>query len=396
MKIFILLSRIPWPLEKGDKLRAFHQIRELSVNNEIVLCALNTDPRADKKAAFRALQPYCVSINFIDLPGIGIGINLLRAWLFGKPLQTGYFYNARAASRIRKLIRLHKPNFLYGQLLRVAEYLRNETLPKALDYQDVFSKGMQRRLVIAPWFMKPFFKMEYLRLLKYEAEVFVDFDVKTIISQPDREQIPHPDRNQILIIPNGVDHDFFKPIDFQKIYDIVFTGNMAYPPNVDAAVFLVNEIMPFVWKKLPDTKVYLAGATPDKQVKALASEQVYVSGWLDDIREAYATSRIFIAPMRIGTGLQNKLLEAMSMCLPSLTTPLANSALGGVPGVDLIVEEHPESLADSIIKLLESPEMAKVLAENGHQFVKNNYHWNTSTSLLAKAMDSLLRSELRS
>lgn len=391
MKIFVLLSRIPWPLEKGDKLRAFHQIRELSTAHEIVLCALNSDAHADKKAAFRALQPYCVSINFIDLPGLGIGINLFRAWLTGKPLQTGFFFNAKALTRIKKLIRQHNPDVLFGQLLRVAEYIRYENLPKVLDYQDVFSKGMQRRYSIAPWFLKPFFKMEYGRLLRYEAAVFDDFNIKTIISQPDRDLIPHPLREQILILPNGVDHDFFKPIVKEKVFDIVFTGNMAYPPNVDGALFLVKEIMPIVWKTIPEAKVYLAGATPDKQLRALASEKVSVSGWLDDIRDAYAQSRLFIAPMRIGTGLQNKLLEAMAMRLPSITTPIAHRALGGIPGSDLLVEEKPEKLAQAIIKLLKDTEFSETLAENGHAYVKQTYHWKISTALLSKELEYLLK-----
>ncbi len=97
---------------------------------------------------------------------------------------------------------------LYGQLLRVAEYLRKENTPKTLDYQDVFSMGMKRRLEIASWLMKPFLMTEYNRLQKYEYEIFEDFDLKTIISEPDRDLIPHPKRKEILVIPNGVDHDF--------------------------------------------------------------------------------------------------------------------------------------------------------------------------------------------
>ena len=183
MKIFVLLSRIPWPLEKGDKLRAFHQIRELSAENEVVVCALNTDPKADKQAAFRALQPYCVSVNFIDLPFYVIVWNLFVAWISGRPMQTGYFYGAGAAKRVKKLIAHHKPQLLYGQLLRVAEYIRKEPYFKVLDYQDVFSKGIQRRIKNALFWKKPLFRTEYKRLLRYEEAIFDDFDIKTIISK---------------------------------------------------------------------------------------------------------------------------------------------------------------------------------------------------------------------
>ncbi|MDY0076208.1 MAG: glycosyltransferase [Bacteroidales bacterium] len=386
MKIFVLLSRIPWPLEKGDKLRAFNQLKELSKQHEIVLCALNSDRKTDKQAAFRALQPYCKSINFVDLPAIGIFINLMTAWLNGRPLQTGYFYNARAANTVSKLIEQHQPDMLYGQLLRVAEYLRYERIPKTLDYQDVFSMGMKRRLDIASWLMKPFLMTEYKRLQRYESEVFEDFDLKTIISEPDRDLIPHPKRAEILVIPNGVDHDYFKPMKAEKKYDIVFTGNMAYPPNVNAATFLAYDIMPIIWKSIPDAKLFLAGATPDASVRQTASKRIVVSGWMDDIRQAYAGSKVFVAPMRIGTGLQNKLLEAMAMELPCVTTPLANKPLKAQHRHEILIGEKAEEIAAEIVSLLQNQEQAAAIAKQGKAFVTQKYNWEMATNILADAM----------
>ncbi|MDA3942533.1 MAG: glycosyltransferase [Bacteroidetes bacterium] len=386
MKIFVLLSRIPWPLEKGDKLRAFNQLKQLSRQHEIVLCALNTDKKADKKAAFRALQPFCKSINFVDLPGIGILLNVIVAWINGRPLQTGYFYNTRAAKSIDRLIEQHQPDFLYGQLLRVAAYIRKNDVPKAIDYQDVFSMGMKRRLEVSPWFMKPFLMMEYKRLQRFETAVFEDFDLKTIISEPDRELIPHPERQEILIIPNGVDHDFFSHYVAEKKYDIVFTGNMAYPPNVNAAAFLAHDIMPIVWKSIPDASLLLAGASPDISVRQAASERVFVSGWMDDIRQAYAQSKVFVAPMRIGTGLQNKLLEAMSMGLPCVTTSLANKPLKAVPQEEILTGETAVEIAAQLVFLLQNPEKAMEIAGQGNYFVRQKFNWETATNILSEAI----------
>lgn len=384
MRILVLLSRIPWPLEKGDKLRAYNQVKTLAQNNEIILIALNTDRKADKQKAFKALQPYCRSVNFIDLSFAGQLLNIMASWVKGLPLQTGYFYNRKAARKIRQLIGEYKPDLLYGQLIRVAEYIRHEPLPKALDYQDVFSMGVKRRLHVSAWLMRPFLMMEYKRLKLYEAAVFSDFQLKTIISKPDRDLIPHPDRNQIVVVPNGVDHDFFKPMACPKSVDLVFTGNMAYPPNVNAAEFLVRDIMPLVWQQRPATTVMLAGATPDQRVRALASERVKVSGWLDDIRQAYAGARVFIAPMRIGTGLQNKLLEAMSMRLPSITTPLANNALEGHDGLNLLLGDDAPSLAACILRLLSDEGFAETLAGNGYEFVHQHYNWAQASTRLEK------------
>lgn len=390
MKIFVLLSRIPWPLEKGDKLRAFNQVKQLSKKHEIVLCALNTYRKADKQAAFKALQPYCVSVTFVDLSWSGILLNLLKAWLNGKPLQSGYFYSQRAARKIEKLLQQHQPDLIYGQLIRVAEYIRHARQPKAIDYQDVFSMGMKRRMQVSAWLAKPFFLAEYLRLQRYEAAIFNDFDIKTIISEPDRFLIPHPKRDEILIVPNGVDQDFFKPMSAEKKYDLVFTGNMAYPPNVNAVEFLANDIMPLVWKTRPETQLLIAGATPDAKVRAAASKNIIVSGWMDDIRDAYASSKVFIAPMRIGTGLQNKLLEAMSMELPCITTSLAKKALLANDKEDILVADDAVGLAKHILNLLSNKSLANQLAINGHRLVLQHYDWEAATAGLESAMAQLL------
>ncbi len=385
MKIFVLLPRIPWPLEKGDKLRAFNQIKQLAKNNDVVLCALN-DKKSNKKEAFKALQPYCISVTFIDINKISILFNIAKAFFKGLPLQCGYFYNKKAHKKIQSLIKKHKPDMLFGQLLRVAEYIRYEKTPKSIDYQDVFSMGMKRRKEIAPFYMKPFFNMEYKRLKRYEHDIFNDFDIKTIISEQDRNFIDHHKNNEILIVPNGVDHEYYTPRECEKKYDIVFTGNMAYAPNVNAVEYLANDILPLVWKELPETKLYVAGATPDPRVKKTASDKIIISGWIDDMRDAYAQSKIFIAPMRIGTGLQNKLLEAMSMKLPCITTSLANNPLGAEVGKEILVGNNEQELANHIISLLTNKEKANTLAQSGYDFVRRVYDWSEATKIMEDEM----------
>ena len=389
MKIFVLLPRIPFPLEKGDKLRAFNQIKQLAKRNEIVLCALNDNAKVSEQDAFHALQPYCQSINFIKSNKAQILLGLIRAFFKGWPFQCGYFYNRKAAKKVNALIAKHKPDMLFGQLLRTAEYIRYQDIPKAIDYQDVFSYGMKRRRDIASWITRPVFNMEYQRLCRYEAKVFDEFDVKTIISKPDRDLIPHPKKDEILIIPNGVDHEFFKPQQQEKRYDIVFTGNMSYAPNVNAVDYLANEILPLVWKQVPEAKMYIAGATPDPKVRKAASDRIIISGWLDDIRDAYAQSRVFIAPMRIGTGLQNKLLEAMSMGLPAITTPLANASLGAKPDEEILIGSNAEELARHIITLLTNTDKASQIAQAGFDFTNRVYDWGKTTEKLEASMSSL-------
>ncbi len=384
MRIFVLLSRIPYPLEKGDKLRAFHQIKVLSEKHEIILCALNPLRKADKQKAFEQLQPYCRSINFIDLPVSGRVVNILRAYFSGFPLQSGYFYSQRANRKIKALIAEYQPDHMFAQLSRTARYLMNVPIKKTLDYQDAFSYGLKRRADKAGWLMKPIFRMEYQRMEAFERKMFDLFDHKIIISEQDGDLIPHPEKHTITVIKNGVDTEFFHPLSQKKRQEIVFTGNMKYPPNVDAAQFLVKEIMPLVWRKKPEARLLLAGASPHKKVRNLGNEKVKVSGWMDDIREAYAGSEVFIAPMRMGTGLQNKLLEAMAMKIPCITTSLANAALQAREQDEILIGNNALELADAILYLLGNQEKRIKMAEKAFTFVKRNYRWKEATAPLEK------------
>lgn len=384
MKIFVILSRFPYPLEKGDKLRAYNQIKCLAKNHEIFLCAMS-DVEVTKND-IKALKPFCSAINVFNLSKPVILSNIVKSFLKGKPLQVGYFYNKPTAKKIARLIDEIKPDHIFCQLLRVAEYVKDINIPKTIDYQDVFSAGVNRRSKTSPFYMKPILNMEYKRLLKYEHDVFEIFDNKTIISIPDRDLIPHPEKEKIEIVINGVDTDFFKPMEIEKEYELVFTGNMGYPPNVNAANFLAKEILPIVHKKMPDVKLTIAGATPHPSVLALKSEHVHVTGWVDDIRECYAKAKIFIAPMQIGTGLQNKLLEAMAMKIPSITSKLANNALNAKHGEEILEGNSAEEFANQIISILENKELADMLSKNGYTFVHKNYNWDAATQKLEKLM----------
>lgn len=394
MRIFVLLSRIPYPLEKGDKLRAFHQIKVLSQKHEIVLCALNTLPNIDKQKAFESLQPYCRSVNFIDLPFTRRACNVIKAYFKGMPLQVGLFYNKKASKKINALIDEYKPHHLYGQLVRTAPYLMNRPEHKTIDYQDAFAFGLKRRMKHSFFPLKSLLKLEYKRLARFEQTVFDYFDIKTIISEQDRSCIAHPDREKIQVIKNGVDFDFFTPHSKAKEFDIVFTGNMQYPPNVDAAQFLVREIMPIVWQKKPETKAMIAGANPHKKVKQLKNKRVSVTGWLPDIRTAYNSGKIFIAPMRLGTGLQNKLLEAMAMHLPAITTTLANETLKAADKKEILIGNTAPELAKNIVFLLENQEQQKVIAENAHRFVLKNFEWQSCTAQLEELISQLYQDSL--
>ena len=372
-KIVIISSRFPFPLDKGDKLRIFNQIKYLSITHDIYLISLNTDGRITNKE-FDSVNKYCKKIDIITLSHITIIINLIKAFILKKPLQVGFFYSKSAHKKIQKIINHIKPKWVYSQLIRTSEYTK-EYEYNIIDYMDSLSKGLERRIKTFPFFLKPIINREFKLTKEYESEIFNHFKKHTIITQNDRKFISHVNNKKIAIIPNGVDTNYYYPIQkITKKYDLIFVGNMSYPPNIEAVEFLCQLVLPIIHKTHYNCNVLISGATPHKRVKKLANKYITIKGWTNDIREIYASGKIFVAPMFIGTGLQNKLLEAMAMGIPCVTTSLANNALLA-DNSEIIIANNQEDFASSCIKILNSTEIANNLSKKGLEFIKKTYNW---------------------
>lgn len=386
MNVLVVLPRIPYPLEKGDKLRAYYQIKELSKHHKIYLIALYN--KAIPHNAFKQLAPFCQEIHFLKQNIFRSALNMLGSFFSGLPLQCGYYYSHKNHTLIDNIVNDIQPDVIYCQLFRMAEYVRHYHIPKVLDYQDAFSKGMERRAERASFFKKWIMQGEARRIAKYETEIFDDFNKKTIITTADREHINHPMRDEIVIVPNGVDFENFTRKDKKKDYDLIFSGNMNYAPNVDAAVYLCKEIFPELEKKHSGIKLMIAGTSPAAKVRALATDNITITGWVPSMVDCYAAARIFVAPMRLGTGLQNKLLEAMSMGLPCVTSPLAAQAMLPSKGAILQCSSTLQYI-ETIDKLLTDSEFYNELSNSGNRFVHENYDWSAATEKLSNILDEL-------
>jgi glycosyltransferase involved in cell wall biosynthesis len=248
---------------------------------------------------------------------------------------------------------------------------------------DTFSKGIERRMEKASGIKKVIFRFEFNRLKRYEEKVFKWFDNTYIISEQDKASFYFKESDKIKVSPNGVDHNFFQPNKkTEKKYDIVFTGNMSYPPNVNAVQYIAKELMPLLVSKRPNIKLLIAGATPSSNVKALSNKNIYVSGWMEDIRDAYNDACVFLAPLQIGTGLQNKLLEAMSMEIPCITSQLANNALKAKKNEEILIGETPSEYVNAVFELLDNTDFKNQIVKNGKKFVSKNYNWNAISNKL--------------
>ncbi|MDX2249268.1 MAG: glycosyltransferase [Bacteroidia bacterium] len=383
MKLLILTSRFPYPLEKGDKLRIYHQIRVLSQSHEIVLCSLSDQPvsSADRDA----LKPFCSRIFIFPLTRFGIFWNLFLTIFSRHPFQVGYFFRPSVKHELDKILETEKPDRVFCQLIRMYEYTAGWQIPLLLDYMDCFSVGMARRAKHAGWGLKSFLNWEAKKLARAEILAARRFDLRTIISEQDRLLLPEGVQKEVYIIPNGIDTRFFsrQTENISAEYLIVFVGNLGYFPNVNAARFLVRKIMPEVWKVLPNAKVLLAGARPAPGVMALTQNpRVVVSGWVEDIRTAYIQGEIFVAPLFTGSGQQNKILEAMAMGVPCITTPLVNNAIGAAEETEILLADTPESFATQIIRLHRDKNLHQTLRNKGVYFVNNHFSWEKSVQML--------------
>lgn len=397
MKILVALPRFPYPLEKGDKLRAYNQIKELSKNNEIYLfCVSHTKVLPEH---VEQLRPYCQDICCVNSPKLANYKNIVRNYLHTKSLQIGYWDSRKARKAVKEFVRKVQPDVIYSQMVRTMPWISRLPYPKVMDYQDALSMNTERRMDQARglWHYILHFEFKMLRSTEYNA--FKIFDALTIISEPDSDAIPRPKNGEIHIIPNGVDFDFFdrtkipSPAGAAPKWDIVFCGNMGYEPNVHAAQYLVKEVMPLVWKEVPGTTVLLAGANPKHGVSNLASDKVSVSGYVADIRECYAASSIFVAPMLTGSGLQNKLLEAMAMQLPCVTTSIANDSLGARDGSEVLIGDNAEAFAAHIVSLLRDADKRASLAQSGRQYALDHFSWETSCQQLEAVLKSVVNNE---
>ena len=251
---------------------------------------------------------------------------------------------------------------------------------------DSFGIGMQKRSSVVKGLMSALYKKEAVRMIRYEALIAKRFDHLTIISQQDKEQFSFGEAEAIHVVPNGISPAFF---DFPKVnepeYDVIFVGNMGYLPNIETVEFLINDILPL----LPDkTKVIIAGANPSPRVKKLASPQVFVSGWVDDIRTSYVSGRIFVAPMWSGTGQQNKILEAMALGIPCITTQLVNNAIGAQPGKEILIAESATEFANAIQLLLKDQALYHTVSTQSSKFVQQKFDWKQNATILSSIFAS--------
>lgn len=397
MKILVLAPDIPATSRMPGSPRLFSLCRELSRQHELQLLTYRSSP--ERHRAFvndPATSGVFSRLELLpDPPAIGWWGQQWHRLHLAAHFETcyrlpGYYHSMR--NRIRELCRQEKFDLIHVDLLSMAQFVDRELeIPAAIDLHDSMTL-MARRVLKTQrdWRNLLAFYTHLRRIERLEAALGDTFDLILTNSVVDQQVIRGlSDRLNTMTITNGVDMDYFSP-DGTSVQDdkIVFTGVMGYGPNEDAALYFANDIFPSVKAKRPNAEFWIVGSEPPKKVELLARiEGVHVTGQVPDVRPYVRSAAVFVSPLRVGSGVKNKLLAAMAMKKPIVATTVSIDGLDLTDDRELLLADKPRDFADKVLRLLTDHEMAQRLGANGLARVQGQYSW----AAMGKTLESAIR-----
>jgi len=393
MKILFIVSRFPYPLITGDRLTIFNYIKHLSRQHEITLISFIESKK--ELEYLEKLKPFCKRIETVLQKPIQSYLSCVVRLFSGYPLQVSYFYSKKMSSRIRNVLAQDNFDLIYIHTIRMAEYVKDiNSYPKVLALQISMSLNYRRlKLSSRNIFKKIFYWYEYNKVRTYEVGMTRLYDKCLLISQADRDELEKISKiDNIFLNPHGVDFRYFVPDSRIKKEEnsIVFTGNMKYAPNVDAIVYFCREIYPIIKREISNLKVYIVGMSPARSIKSLAAEpNIIVTGFVKDIRFYSNICQVGIDPLRIGAGLQNKILEGMSMGLPMVVSSIANEGIGAVNGENILIADGKNDFAMQVIRLLRDEALRNRLSKSAREFIEREFTWEKHLISLENIMFNL-------
>jgi glycosyltransferase involved in cell wall biosynthesis len=378
--LLVVTPRYPYPVVGGDRVRIFQLCKALSANYRLTLLSL-----CETKAELNAPLPddgVFANVERLYWPRWRSWINCVLALPTRLPLQVAYYNSPEMTRRIQQLAPLH--HGVLAHLIRAGHAARNLSQPHFLEMTDAISLNYQRvrnnNTAPLSW-LKWVYRLESTRLQAFEKAIAADFDHTFLVSEIDRQFLfwGTPELAQkVSVVTNGVS---LHTLPFRRRaegQEIIFIGNMLSLPNQDAVHYLATQILPLVRAQHPLAKLRVIGRIGLKQRASLERlSHVLISGEVEDVAVAAQGGTVGVCPMRLGAGVQNKLLEYMALGLPAVSSTIGLQGLAARPGIELLVADDPQNFAKHINTLFSNQQLSAQIACAAREYVENHHEWQS-------------------
>ncbi len=390
MRILFVCHRLPYPPNRGGKIRPFNFICHLHQQHEVVVASLaHTELERSEGAP---LKDHCSEVIAEVVPEADRWRRAILALPTTKPSSVAYFWSPRLARRIRQAAAQKPFDAIFVHCAFMGPYVKDLLAGlRVLDFGDLDS---------GKWFdysrhrSFPFswgYGLEARKLRRYEKHLARIFDRYTVTTQGELEEYktlggPHP----ATVIPNGVETSYFhrRAADHPDSAVLVFLGRMDYYPNAEGVLYFAREVFPLVRQAMPEAQLRIVGSNPSEPIKSLGrTPGIPVTGHVPDVRSHVEATAVSIVPLRIARGTQNKILECMAMGIPVVSSSQAARGIQATPGQHLLVADGPQEFADRVLDLLRNPALRKQLADAAHQQVQSAHAWPSSLRILDTVLD---------
>ena len=381
MKILYVCHRFPFPPKRGGKIRPFNMIQHLSARHEVTVCSL---ARSDEEASEgRGIAPYCARFEMGRVFGPIQVLRMLMRLPTPVPSSMGFFYSPELAGKIRHRLEAEKFDLIFVHCSSVAQYVSHvRGVPKILDFGDMDSQKWLEYVRFKPLLLKPGYWLEGRKLLREEHRLAQAFEMCTATTRAEWETLESYGTGVPTDwFPNGVDAEYFSPDG--ESYDadtISFIGRMDYYPNQECMFDFCARVWPLLRARREKLKLLIVGANPSQSVRALENlPGVTVTGSVPDVRPYVRRSAVMVAPLNIARGTQNKILEAMAMGVPVVSSVVAAG------GVD--TASTPSEYAEAILRVVGDPAERARLATAGRNRMLSHHAWPKSMQRLDSVIE---------
>ncbi len=396
MNILYLSLRFPYPPHSGDKIRTYNVLRHLSYRHSVSFVSFVQSSEETKYVD--KIHDFCKNVSTVKLNKTNAYGNCVLSLLSSEPFQVAYWHSSKMQKTVTNLIEKNSFNIIHVQFFRMAQYvMKYIDKPKVLDSGDSFWLNLSRRSKLDRSLAWPLLKLEASRVKLYETQIAKWFNHITMVSPLDMQCLLSNDKSlPISIVPMGVDIDYYQPNSNDYGMNLLFTGTIRYFPNKDAVLYFYKHIFPLIKNAIPDVKFYVVGNYPPKNIKKLASNgDIVVTGHVEDVRPYFDRSAVFVCPLRSGSGMQAKILEAMAMGVPVVTTSIGATALEAVDGRDIIVADDTKVFAEKVLELLKDSDLRNYIAKNARKLVEEKYEWSTIVRRFDEIYKSIKAMEMK-